>query len=424
MSATLLILAAAAPQAAFQERVERHLKDLASPNAAVRERAELDLTLGGDDYAEAIEAAMKSGDADFQARCAEVLRQIGLARRGRFAWAPARPANLPSAASTLKEAAARLTKTYGYAILLGELDPRTRVNFKVEFGSFLQALEALCRSCGIWYRWRDACVELVKEKPPELPRLHVGPFAMAASVATLEDEPGLFLRFDTDWERKVAPEWFEVKVESITDDKNAAVLLARRKENGHLGEATLTKKFSVRTMEEYREEWTRDEFLLGPTSSGKLGTVKGKVTFWFPLEVVKVRFENPKPRDVAEAGPFTARLNFYDFYKDHKAWDVQMELQLADTPRETALPLWAMLTTKSIRFIDAAGVAHDSGTKGGQGNGGTAANMLQRINISRGTDKLTLENPPKALECDVAVSVWTRSFPFEFKGVRIPKAKK
>lgn len=422
----LLLFLALAPQADAQKRAEQLIRALASSNATERERAAAELAAWGDDYGKHVEAAGKSGDAEFQARCSDILQQIDFARRGRGAWAPARPASASHSSTTIKDAAERLSKLYGYPVALGDVDPKKRAGFKVEFGTFLQALEALCRSGGVWYRWRDNAVELAKEKPPEASRVHFGPFAMAARVTTLEDEPGLFLHVDTDWERKVGPGWFEVKIDSMTDDKGSAVLQARRKENGFLGEATLTKKFSVKDSEEYRHEWTQDDFLLGPASKDavKLSSVKGKVTFWFPLELSPVKFEDPKPRAQAPAGPFTAELNFYDFYKDRKSWDVQMEVKLGDTPREVAVPLLAMLVTRSIRFVDAAGKSYDSGVKGGHGRGGTAANMFQRIHIDRQTSKLSLENPPKWLECDVVTSVWTRSYAFEFKDVRLPKEKR
>jgi len=421
----VLLILALLPQADAQKRAEQLLRALASSNAAERERAAGELSAWGDDYGKHVEAASKSGDAEFQARCAEILQQIDFSRRNRAAWAPSRPATV-SHSGAIKDGAERLTKLHGYTITPGDADPKKRANLKVDSGTFLQALEGLCRSAGVWYRWNDNVVELTKDKPPDLPRVHVGPFAMAARVTTLEDEPGLFLHVDTDWERKVAPGWFEVKIESMTDDKGNAVLQARRKENGFLGEATLTKKISVKDQEEYRHEWTQDDFLLGPASPGavKLSSVKGKVTFWFPLEISTVKFEDPKPNSQAPAGPFTARLNFYDFYKDRKAWDVQMELQLGDGARDVAVPLLAMLMTRSIRFTDAAGKSVDSGVKGGHGQGGTSANMFRRIHIDRSTNKLPLENPPKWLECDVITSVWAKSFSFEFKDVRLAKEKK
>jgi hypothetical protein len=421
----VLLILALLPQADAQKRAEQLLRALASSNVLERERAAGELASWGDDYAKHVEAASKTGDADFQARCAEILQQIDFARRGRADWAPARPATA-SHSGTIKDGAERLTKLYGYPIALGEADPKKRATFKMDSGTFLQALEGLCRSAGVWYRWNDNGVELTKDKPPDLSRVHVGPFAIAARVTTLEDHPGLFIHFDTDWERKVVPGWFEVKIDSMTDDKGNAVLQARRKENGFLGEATLTKKFSVKDSDQYRQEWTEDDFLLGPTSPGaaKLSSVKGKVTFWFPLEVSRVRFEDPKPKAQAPAGPFTAEINFYDFYKDRKSWDVQMEVKIGDPSREIAVPLFAMLVNRSIRFIDAAGKSVDSGVKGGHGRGGTGANMFQRIHIDRSTNKLPLENPPKWLECDVVTSVWTRSFSFEFKDVRLTKEKK
>lgn len=407
----------------LRRRAEALLQKLDSDAPVERDVAAEALIAGGDDFEKYIEKAAEEGKPEVRARCQDILKQIELGRKRRDHWSPVKPLALNLKDASLKDAVDRLAKVFGMEVKTGTANPKSRVNVALESVSPLAALDACCRSAGVWYKRNGTALELTKEKPPPAPsRVFLGPFALAAVLPKPRAGDSLSLQLDLEWEPGVKPRWFEIVIESGTDDKGGAVALAPPKAGRESFEPSLSTRHLNMPKEDEAKTIAFDELELTPLSKGaaRIKSLKGKIRFFFPEEVQKVRFENPAKGDKKDLGVISATLDDFGFAQFPKGWGASIELNTFRTAREKRSALFAILTASRMRFYDNAGKAYAT-TYSGSGSGGHVTDPLQRMSVHTYSEAFNEKNPPKVIEMNVVTDIWEKAYSFEFRDLQPAK---
>jgi hypothetical protein len=349
-----------------------------------------------------------------------------------FAQAAPKPDDLPApkkitlnlSATPLKAVAERLAKDSGYAIGLGDCDPKTKVSIKVDKVPFVLALDALCRSANAAYRWAGGGIELINESrmPAASASAQLGPFTMRAWVGPWDKEtPALWV--DTDWEPGAGAGWYLIRVDSILSENGEAWQRSRTSSTTSFhGEHTNNMKILAMTRGD--GDWKRDYYPLLPPKGRpkKLKSVTGSLKVAFPVGPKKtVRFAPPadRMRETVDGFPFT--LHFFEYDAARKTWDGTVSLQIDGAPQEKRLPLYGLLAGHRVRFYAKGGAPIPNTALGGAGYSGPEGD-LRTVSIE-GTCKAPDNTPLSAVEADFYGDVLLKDYPFEIKNVPVVATK-
>src|SRR5260221_3140340 len=183
----------------------------------------------------------------------------------------------------LAAAAERLAKAGGYAIKLGECDAKAVVSMKVDKVPFVLALDALCRSAGVGYRWREKTIELLPHDviaSSASAVVQIGPFSMRAWHGPWDKgTPAIFI--DTDWEPSVGAAWYILTPELLLDEKGDKIQLAGQ---GKFPSEYSTNDIKLSELSSLKGDWNRDFFPYAAPGAGarKLKQISGSATFALP----------------------------------------------------------------------------------------------------------------------------------------------
>lgn len=390
-----------------------------------REAAEKALLEAGEAVEPLLKQAAEEGRPEIRARCRDLLEQIGLARKRRAFWAPARPVTLAFQEVPLKEALAALCKATGYAVTAGDVDPALPVTARIENASFLKALESICLSLNTWYRWNGAAIELGKARAAHS-RAHAGPLLLSADLVRSREESGLALDLRLEWEPGLRVRWYEVEIDSAEDDKGGEVSVAApRNAAGYAHRVVYSRAHALPSEGETRFSGS-DQIGMTALSEGasRLGSVKGKITLFMPEEAVRVSFPKVQKPEPMPLGPVTATLRDFHYRKaGGNGWEASIDLDLTRLPSSKHRALFAYLLNSRIRFVDAEG-KETPAENGGASSSGQLDDPLQRVGTTVRTDKIPESPGPKTVDVTLVTDVWSRTFPFELKDVPGPAGKK
>ena len=379
-----------------------------------RERALEDLVADFDRFEQAVKEAAEKGAPEVRARCQEILRQSAVARQRKDSWSPARPIRLSVKASPLREVVKQLGEASGYQIRLDPGSSDQPISINLDRMSFLEALGSLCRAAGLWYtRARDGSFTLSPGKPPASSPSYVGPLVLSGTLSGL-DKPQEIRRvaLSINWEPRIKPRWFDVRVESAEDDHGESVALNPDRSSG--SDITHTWRFhNYPRQEAFADPVMEVVPLASPLKPGaKLRSLKGKITLYFPQEVSKLHIDVPPTGEKQQMGVVTASLDELRF--ERECWSSRFELDTSRVPREERTALYAIFNMTPVRFIDRNGDAHPTEQKGG-GSGGHVTDPLQRMSVWIYT--VPLKSPLAAIEADIVTRVWEKTYSFELKDV-------
>ncbi len=417
----LLGLLAFTPQEEAARRAEPLIQQLDSDSPDEREAAEKALLEGGAEFEPFLEKASRQGKPEVRARCRDLLKVIALEKKRRESWAPAKPITTDFKETPLKEALDRISKLTGYALAAGDVNKDARVTLALRNATFLQALEAVCLSMGCWYRWDGTSVVLGKAEAGHS-RSHAGPLMLTATLGSGHDSEGaLSLDFRLEWDPGLRIRWCEIEIDSAEDDLGGAVSVAEAKNPAGYVHRTVYSRSHRLPREGDVRCFATDGLNLTELSKGatSLKSVKGRIVVYLPEEARKMRFD--KKDAPVELGAVTATLR--DLSPTGSSWGATIDLDLSRTPPARHRALFAFLLNSKMTFVrgDAPGfVGDDSGAS----SGGSLDDPLTNVGRGVRTDKFADGAGPTAIEATIVTDVWEKSFPFEFKDVRKPDAKK
>jgi hypothetical protein len=295
----------------------------------------------------------------------------------------------------------------------------------IKGASFLEAIEAVCLASGAWYRWNGAGIELEKAQPPAS-RSHAGPVLLSAQLGPSHEDGDLSLNLRLEWEPGVRLRWYEIEIESAVDDQGAAVTVApSASPAGFVHRLVFFRSHSLPAEGEARFAAEDHVDLAASTKNpARLKSARGKITFFMPEETLRVRFEDPAAGQKKEAGSLVVTLSEFGWgRRNREEWRAGLDLDLTGISASKHSALFSFLLSSKIRFVDAEGKQHDA-ENGGASSSGFAGDPLQHIGTSVRTSKLPESRAPKALEASIVADVWEKTYPFEFKSVEGPKARK
>lgn len=342
-------------------------------------------------------------------------------------WKPTPPLTLSSKQATLRDAISTLVQESGTPISLGDVDPNTRIAYKIDAAGFTGTLEALCRAGGVAYAWNQEGTDIVLTKAKWLDTAwtHFGPFVLIGRVTKAPSDPAksaLFLYFD--WEPQVKPVWYEIAVESVTSDAGAPIqVVVPQTGAGLTRDPNLQGRNHERAKIIPRREDQRDVVMIDPPVpvGKKLSSVRGKVDVYFPLKWSRARFDNPAPEAKAPAGPHQVSMSWFAPRKPEEPWIISFSLEMATVPVEKRYPVYGATLEAKVRFLDGGGKELAAEFQGGAGGTGFGTReTFQRGNRSWLVRGLPATETPKRAEIELVTDVWVRSYAFELKDVPHP----
>ncbi len=425
MLRALLLAALILPQEdELRRRALELIQKLDSDSPVEREEAADALTASGDDFVKHLEKAAEEAAAEVRARCRDILKEIELGRKRKDHWAPAKRITLTFKDTPLMDALDALSKAAGTELRIGTANPKARVTASLSNAPLFDALETVCRSAGVWFQRNGIAIELTRGKAPSTPRAAQGPLAILGAVRSSLQGGGSELWLDLEWEPGVHPRWFDIRIDSMTDDQGGAVEVAPS-EDPDLSSLPHSTRFLNFPKEGEAKSSAVETIPLAsvPKGATKLRSLKGRITLYFPEEVHKIRFEKPVKGDKKELGLITATLDELGYADLRTQWEARILLNTFRTAREKRPVLYALLLASKIRFLGPGDKPHATEV-GGWGAGGHVTDRLQTMNVSVSSSDFAKAVPPHAIELELVTDVWEKSWAFELKDIPLARPPK
>jgi hypothetical protein len=384
------------------------------------------------------EAAEKSDSGEVRVRAKEALAAIDLNEKAKLVYREPKLVTL-NHDGTLRAALEEIAQQAGVKVEMGDAGVDAKVAVKLENVPVARALDALCqgRDDCTWEERDPGVYRMLKEKHAAMPAAYIGPFRVrikSMSVERRTDFKGstIVASFDleADYEKHLKPMGrAKLEITKLTDDtgREVAVKGAFDEEMGGIAGAAGGGVVRIlRGLPGMGGEESLPRYYatgLSPEAKG-ITSLKGTVTWRFPLAHRDVAFDAPATGDTQDVGDFKIKIKG----RQKEGFTLSFSRAKEGDPATVAEEVDRRLDTASVVAVDSDGKEYkaDSVTPG--------SDMGARIIVVGGAGQLQQDSAVtyrvsipgikgkeiKTLKLRFVDKTLDKAVPFEISGVKFP----